>query len=152
MTTPSRSRPGGTPVPGPGRDEADTPALNLVILRGVLSGPPRVRTLVSGTALHSYEVTTRAGAGTAPAGTSQQPPAVTVPVVWLDPSRPPKLGAGDEVVVVGRVRRRFFRSGGATRSRTEVEAAVVARATASRARRALLAAVTDLSDRLEQGR
>jgi single-strand DNA-binding protein len=30
--------------------------------------------------------------------------------------------AGDEVVVIGRVRKRFFRVGGATQSRTEVVA------------------------------
>ena len=37
------------------------------------------------------------------------------------------LEPGDEIVVVGRVRRRFFRAGGATASRVELEADVVAR-------------------------
>jgi len=38
------------------------------------------------------------------------------------------VAAGDEVVVTGRVRRRFYRAGGATQSRTEVVAHAVVRA------------------------
>jgi single-strand DNA-binding protein len=41
--------------------------------------------------------------------------------VWHGaPGKAGDYDAGDEIVVVGRVRRRFFRSGGATQSRTEV--------------------------------
>ena len=96
---------------------------NVVVLRGRLSRDPEVRALPSGSILHRYDVTIRrpdAGAETAP-------------VAWIDPVRPPKLSAGDDVVVVGRVRRRFYRSGGATLSATEVTADVVVRAS-SRAR------------------
>jgi hypothetical protein len=66
-------------------------------------------------------------------------PDETVPVAWFDPpSGGPELRAGDRVVVTGRVRRRFFRAGGATASRTEVLAEEVL---STRRRRAVGAAV-----------
>jgi len=87
--------------------------MNVVVLTGVLSRPPTPRTLPSGDVLVAYDVTCARDEG----------PAESVPVVWLAaPSRALELSAGDEVVVVGRVRRRFFRAGGATASRTEVVA------------------------------
>jgi single-strand DNA-binding protein len=107
------------------------PGTNLVVLRGVLSRDPEPRQLPSGDALVAYEVTVRPGAGSdGPAR------AESVPVA---------LAAGDEVVVVGRIRRRFFRAGGATASRTEVVAAnVVSVRAPARARRALTALLADL--------
>lgn len=89
--------------------------MNMVFLRGRLSRPAEVRVLDSGTTVVNYEVTVaRDGA-----------PKESVPVIWQDP--PAKAlagdyGEGDEVVVLGRVRRRFFRAGGGTQSRTEVVA------------------------------
>jgi single-strand DNA-binding protein len=91
--------------------------MNLAILRGTLSSDPVERVLPSGSRLLTYEVTVPASGDAA---------AESVPVAWLDPpARVPALAAGDEVVVVGRVRRRFFRAGGATASRTEVVAEAV---------------------------
>jgi single-strand DNA-binding protein len=51
----------------------------------------------------------------------------TVPVAWHDasPSARAALDDGAVVLVVGAVRRRFFRVGGATQSRTEVVATTV---------------------------
>ena len=92
---------------------------NLVVLCGHVSSPPRSTELPSGSALLHLEVTTRVD-GTA----------VSVPVVWLDPTA--SFDAADEVVVVGQVRRRFFRAGGATASRTEVVAERVLRASRTR--------------------
>lgn len=71
-----------------------------------------------------------------------------MPVAWLDPpSTAETLDVGDEVVVVGRVHRRFFRAGGATQSRTEVSADLVVRARQrSRVRRALTEAASSLDD------
>ena len=65
-----------------------------------------------------------------------------MPVAWLDPpTGGVPAGPGDELVVVGSVRRRFFRSGGTTQSRTEVVAErVVAAARRRDVRRALDAA------------
>lgn len=93
--------------------------LNVVVLRGVLSSPPRQRELPSGASLTQLEVTTRLDDAVA-----------SVPVVVTDAdAQVTTLAAGDEVVVVGRVVRRYFRAGGATQSRTEVLADRVARAT-----------------------
>src|SRR5690606_34721390 len=96
------------------------------------SSPPTVRTLRSGSVLHTFEVTVR----------EEGQPTTSVPVVLLD-GRPPDIGEGDRVAVVGRVRRRFFRAGGATVSRTEVVADEVAlvrrRSTVARLVRAAVA-------------
>ncbi len=91
--------------------------MNVVILRGRLSSAPAIRTLPSGDELVSFEVTTP------PPGDGR---AESVPVAWLDaPRRARDIPAGTEVVVTGRVRRRYFRAGGVTASRTEVVADVV---------------------------
>lgn len=90
--------------------------MNVVILRGTLSRPPSPRSLPSGDRLVTLEVTTRPPEGRAE----------SVPVSWAGaPDRVLRLEEGDAVVVTGRVRRRFFRAGGATASRTEVVADAV---------------------------
>lgn len=90
--------------------------MNVVVLQGVLSSAPETRTLRSGDRLVSYELTIR----------SAGRPTDTAPVVWFDPpARAADLPAGTEVVVTGRVHRRFFRTGGVTASRTEVVADAV---------------------------
>lgn len=115
--------------------------MNVAILRGRLSSPPREQQLASGDRLVSLEVTTRVEHG----------PADSVPVAWFPGSGPtPAWEAGQEVVVVGRVRRRFFRAGGATASRTEVVASSVVaanrRAATSKALDAVVSAVRDAVD------
>ena len=110
--------------------------LDLAVVVGTLSRDPGVQDLPSGSRLVRYEVTVR-----------DRTPADSVPVSWFDPSRPPKLAAGDRVVVVGRVRRRFFRAGGATRSATEVVASAVSRSRSTAgARAALVAAAAVLGE------
>ena len=95
---------------------------NVVVLIGRLARPAEARELPSGDRLVAYELTVdRPGER-----------AETVPVVWM--GAPPSAGDHDvdeRMVVVGRVRRRFFRTGGGTQSRTEVvaEAVVSARHT-----------------------
>src|SRR3954453_13271679 len=92
---------------------------NLAVIRGVCSSAPDVRSLPSGEKLAVLQVTVRPPEGHA----------TSVPVVvWSPPAWVAKVDAGDEVVVVGRVRRRFYQVGGAAASRVEVEAEVVARA------------------------
>ena len=110
---------------------------NLSVLIGSLSRLPELRTLPSGDSLLAIDVTVRAADGRAE----------SVPVTWI--GAPPAAAgwpAGHEVLVVGRVRRRFFRAGGATQSRTEVVAATVVptRRTAT-ARKALVSALESLS-------
>ena len=85
---------------------------NVVVLRGVLSRDAIIRVLPSGDALMSYEVTTRSEGGPS-----------TVPVSASGTA--PELEAGTEVVVVGQVKRRYFRANGTTQSRTEVVAEAV---------------------------
>jgi single-strand DNA-binding protein len=85
---------------------------NLVVLRGTLAADPRSRELPSGTVVLQFDVTTRDDGGTQ-----------SVPIAWFEPAcSGVPAAAGDEVVVIGSVRRRFFRAGGATQSRTEVVA------------------------------
>jgi single-strand DNA-binding protein len=91
--------------------------MNVVALAGKLSRPAAERVLQSGDRLVNLEVTVAGPAGHE-----------TVPVVWPDPPASAlALDTDQEVTVVGRVRRRFFRTVSGTGSRTEVVAdAVVA--------------------------
>ena len=113
---------------------------NLVVLVGRLARPAEGRELPSGDRLVAYEVTVaRRGAR-----------AEGVPVVWLGaPASAVDLDAGELVLVIGRVRRRFFRSGGATQSRTEVVAdVVIPTRLAKRSRAALAAACSRMEEAL----
>ena len=113
---------------------------NLVVLVGRLARPAEQRELPSGDRLVAYEVTVaRPGAR-----------AEGVPVVWLGaPPSAADYDLDDLVLVVGRVRRRFFRAGGATQSRTEVVAdVVVPTRLAKRARAALAAARSRVEEAL----
>lgn len=109
-------------------------ASNVVLLAGDLSGPPRRRELPSGSVLVEFDVTTRGDSGTG-----------SVPVAWFDPDDAcAGLEAGTSVVVAGHVRRRFFRAGTVTQSRTEVVASRVivnGRASAVTRLRTLVAAL-----------
>ena len=108
-------------------------ANNLAVLRGVVTSDPTVRELPSGGTVTNVEVTTRGEGVTA-----------SVPVVVHD--RSVGVSAGDEVVVVGHVHRRFFRAGGVTQSRTEVIATHLVPARRSRTvERAVAAAVALLA-------
>jgi single-strand DNA-binding protein len=85
--------------------------VNLSILRGQLSSPPRSLVLPSGDEAVTLELSVRA----------EGQPTDTVPVTWFEPgAEAGSWAAGTELVVIGRVRRRFFRAGGRTASRTEV--------------------------------
>ena len=101
-------------------------ALNLAVVRGTVSSPPEVRLLPSDTKLVALQVTTRLVDETL-----SMPVSCFDPAAWVE-----ELEPGDEIVVVGRVRRRFFRAGGATASRVELEAGFVARASDRRRVRA----------------
>jgi len=112
--------------------------MNITILRGHLSSDPRPRDLPSGDEIINYEVSTLD-----PDGRRQG-----VPVVWYVQGRTPRLQKGDEVVVVGEVRRRFFRAGGFTQSRTEVVASLVVAPNSKRLAGALQSALSPVSDGL----
>ena len=114
---------------------------NVVVLRGTLVAELRWRELPSGQLLGQFDVTTRDDTGTQ-----------TVPVAWFDPpSAADELAAGSELVVVGSVRRRFFRAGSATQSRTEVVATKVLSARRGRDVRRALDAVGRLLQQAPAG-
>jgi len=92
--------------------------VNVAVLAGTLARKPEPRLLVDGTTIWEMDLAIRAP-GRAVA---------TVPVSWPEP--PPGLdpgawATGEGVCVVGAVRRRFYRAGGATVSRTDVLATAV---------------------------
>jgi single-stranded DNA-binding protein len=102
---------------------------NVAVLIGRLARPAETRALPSGDELVQYEVTIPSETGRAE----------SVPVVWYDaPASAHDYDVDEKVVVVGRVRRRFFQAAGRTQSRTEVVAdAVVPSRQAKRASAAM---------------
>jgi single-strand DNA-binding protein len=113
---------------------------NVAVIRGALQSEPHVRDLPGGGVVVQFDVTTRVRSD----GRATN---VSVPIAWNDPTSP-QLGVlvpGAEVVVVGTVRRRFFRVGGATQSRTEVVADAVIPA---RRHQRVSAALREAADRL----
>ena len=114
-------------------------ALNVAVVRGVVSSDPKVRPLPSGDTVTNVEVTIRLATGS-----------VSVPVVVH--SAAVSVGEGDEVVVTGHVARRYFRAGGVTQSRTELIADHVIKATRTKTvDKALAAAVTRIADAAGSG-
>lgn len=87
--------------------------LNMVVVIGKVAKRPQVRALPNGMAIASFDLQVpRPGQ-----------PADVVPVALFDDAE--SAGCWDEghdLLALGRVRRRFFRMGGATQSRTEVVA------------------------------
>ncbi|MFN2503818.1 MAG: single-stranded DNA-binding protein [Acidimicrobiales bacterium] len=117
---------------------------NVVVLIGRLARPGALRQLPSGDQLVEYQLTVpREGQR-----------AESVPVVWESPpAAATELATDDEVIVIGRVRRRFFRAGGRTESRTEVVAErVIAARQVKRARTALVAVQAQIGEVLPVGR
>lgn len=121
-------------------DSADVPAggdptsgaANQVRILGRVSGTPEARTVPSGDVLWTWRVVVRRQQ---PVG--KQSVDVLDCVAWSPRARRTVSGwrSGDEVEVVGSLRRRFFRGGTTTQSRTEVEmerGRLVARAVVSR--------------------
>lgn len=110
--------------------------MNLVILEGTLSSAPRESTLPSGTVVANWEVTT-----------SVDGKAQSVPVQWDQLTKAlSRVREGDSVVVLGSVRRRFFRAGGSTASRTEVRGTRFAKTGSATAVKIVSAAVGQLGD------
>jgi single-strand DNA-binding protein len=119
--------------------------LNLAVLVGTLAKPAEPRLLPDGSTVWELDVAIRtdgrapatvpvswaepAGSGGKAEPGGRTPPAASGGKVPSRPADPAAWAAGDELVVVGAVRRRFYRAGGATVSRTDVlaEAVVPAR-------------------------
>jgi single-strand DNA-binding protein len=125
--------------------------INVVAIEGRLARPAEQRVLPSGSQIVSMELTVR-GDGH---------PTETVPLSWPDaPAWASTLDTDAQVVVIGRVRRRFFKAGGSTQSRTEVVVGSVVPASSTRRAQAALAgasaaieaAAVSLGERRARGR
>jgi single-strand DNA-binding protein len=116
---------------------------NLALLVGTLNRSPELRPLPAGDSVLTLDLTIR------PEGE----PAESVPVAWYEaPDEALGWPVGEEVLVTGRTRRRFFRAGGVTQSRTEVVADVVVPARqAKRAARLAQAAWSEVEVGLADG-
>lgn len=119
-----------------------TSSLNFVVLRGECSAAPEPRTLESGSRLTSLALRVH---------TSGDGPRTSVPITWWDPPAwADALEAGDELVVMGVVRRRFFRvGGGGAGAKVEVEAQHVARASDRRRVATLVRRATRVIETIE---
>lgn len=116
-------------------------AVNLSVLRGPISAPPEVRALESGSRVATLSVRTIAGDGR----TTSVPVTVWEPPAWLE-----TLESDDDVLVIGFVRRRFYRTAtGGSGARTDVEAAALAPARDRRRLSALLRRIDRELDRLD---
>ena len=117
---PAPSRPVRTPSR---RNRSESPGVNLAVLCGPCSGPAEIRVLESGTRLASLAVRCPAGAAARRARPPRSRSPSGTPPAWVE-----TLAAGDVVVVVGRMRRRFYQRPGGVGSRVDVEAEFVGRA------------------------
>ena len=108
-------------MPKPTTDPAgdDPIAVNLSVLCGACAAPPEVRVLESGSRLATFALRcpTADDRATSVPVTAWDPPA------WLEAVEP-----GERLVIVGRLRRRFFQRPGGVGSRVDVEAELVGRA------------------------
>jgi hypothetical protein len=95
--------------------------INLAVLSGRVSRPVTERALPSGDRLVTLDL--------AVPTTKTLAKASSVPLAWINgPTWLQELAAGDEIVVIGRVNRRFYRAGSGLQSRTEVIVEAGARA------------------------
>ncbi|HUV18560.1 MAG TPA: single-stranded DNA-binding protein [Ilumatobacteraceae bacterium] len=101
-------------------DHDETVLGNIAVIRGSVRAEPTIRELPGGGVVAQFDVV-----ATSESGGRQL--TVSVPIAWNDPttSQLGVLAGGSSVLVVGTVRRRFFRVGGVTQSRTEVVADAV---------------------------
>jgi hypothetical protein len=131
----SSTHPANRPEPLPGAGDALD--VNLSVLCGACSTAPEIRVLDSGSRLAGFALR-------CPAGDDR---ATSVPVtVWEPPAWLETVAPGERLVVVGRLRRRFYQRPGGVGARVDVEAELVGRA---RDRRRLDAALRRASGALE---
>lgn len=93
----------------PTKQTTTTFPINLAVLMGTVTSPLVSRELPDGTVMSTFDISTHLMAGR-----------VSVPVSIE--GEPSVVLVGSDVCVTGYVRRRFFRSGSAVTSRTEVVA------------------------------
>src|SRR5690242_16138568 len=107
--------------------------MNVVVLRGQVAGEVVWFESRAGVRIAGFDLVTHT------AGQRD-----VVPVSWADPPAwADELAAGDEIVVAGRVRKRFARSGAGMRPFTDVLATAVAKASRRAAATKLLGEAAD---------
>lgn len=123
--------------------EIPSPVSNLAVIRGAVAREPVGRALPTGATVVQFDVVTSVQAD---GGIAKH----SVPIAWhAPPTRAlAAVTAGVDVMIVGTVRRRFFRAGGATQSRTEVVADSVIPA---RRRTQVTAALARVAARFDPG-
>lgn len=120
-----------------------TISTNVVVLRGTITNEPIARQLPSGATVVQFDLRTIVQG-------DERTDTVTVPVSWTEPPSSGRAATveGADVVVCGTVRRRFFRAGGQTQSRTEV---VVDRLVPSRRKKSVNSLLAGVATGLTQG-
>ncbi|MEI6200104.1 MAG: hypothetical protein WCP83_09235 [Actinomycetota bacterium] len=117
--------------------DIETDGVNVVILVGEVTSPPVQRTLQTGEIVSSFDIATRVEEGR-----------ISVPIACAGECDTTHVG--DNVCVVGIVRRRFFRSGAGVTSRTEVLAdQVISMRRKANVRKAVSRLLENLSAELE---
>ena len=116
--------------------DTDTVGVNIVILIGEVTSPLVTRTLTDGTISSSFDLATVTSDGR-----------FSVPVVMHGESA--VVSVGSALCVAGVVRRRFFRTGSAVASRTEVLAHTVQSVTRrAQVRKSVARALANLPEEL----
>lgn len=109
--------------------------MNIAIVQGTVRAQPDHREGAAGDTIVSFDVKT----------TDTQGRSHTVPVSWIGPQgRQPSVSVDSVVTVIGQVRRRFYRAGGATTSRTDILAERVVKGAGVRAQRAIKQALVSI--------
>jgi single-stranded DNA-binding protein len=103
--------------------------MNCAVVAGLVPSEPEVRMMPSGASIASLSVTCEGPDGRR----TSVPVSVPDPPAWIE-----ALDPGTEIIVFGRVQRRFFRARGATASRVELVAEMTIRASSARRRDALM--------------
>jgi single-strand DNA-binding protein len=108
---------------------------NIVVLFGTVTSEVTRRELAGGTEVAQFDLST-------PIDEGGKISNVSVPLAWHDPTASglAAVALDARVVVIGSVRRRFFRTGGLTQSRTEVVVERVIPAARTKSVRSMLAA------------
>ncbi len=112
----------------------DTGSINTVVVAGTITSDPTIRELKTGTVVVQFDLNTPVDGDN-----------ISVPIAWHDPTpaQQSTIVSGNHLVVVGTVRRRFFRVGGQTQSRTEVIAETVIPARRAKSVRSAIASVAE---------
>lgn len=126
----------------PGAGHPDPKHLNMAVIIGTMTNEPVHRELADGTLIVQFDVRTSIDV-------DDRTATISVPVAWRDPTTAAvgALTPGTVVIATGRVERRFFRSGGATLTRTELIAERCIPARRAKGRRSMLDALARELDR-----